>query len=197
MSLPSTPGETGAQFLIAKGYSLETALLLATLTGSIIYTDIQAHWQQLLMHSQQKASKLDAKWTSAIAALESTNFPIDLNMQSVMDSRQIGLHANTRQIFCRLAGALRFRQSDNKLNPTEIARQLQNALKQVENGFLRVSNSNYLKGNIKVHIPEKGFSHNEVQRLLLLFGGSDSAQPVPIALLIKMASADIGPNTAN
>ncbi len=194
---PSTPGETGAQFLIAKGYSLETALFLATLTGSMIYTDIQAHWQQLLMHSQQKASKPDMKWKSAIAALESTNFPIDLNIQSVMDSRQRGLHANTRQIFCRLAEALRFRQSDNKLNPTEIARQLEDALKQVENGFFKLSNSNYLKGNIQVHIPEKGFSRNEVQRLLLLFGGSASAQPVPIALMIKMASADIDPIDAN
>jgi hypothetical protein len=45
---PFEPGEAGAQLHSFKGYNLETAMFLASLTGSVIYTDVDAHWHSFI-----------------------------------------------------------------------------------------------------------------------------------------------------
>lgn len=49
---PLPVGEGGAQYQMLKGLNLEAALYLASLTGSVIHVDTQAHWEQLLTDAQ-------------------------------------------------------------------------------------------------------------------------------------------------
>ena len=51
---PIEPGNAGAQLKIMKGYSLETAMYLAALTGAVLYTDLKAHWEQLHLRQYQR-----------------------------------------------------------------------------------------------------------------------------------------------
>src|ERR1700730_15729821 len=78
---PIEPGEAGAELHSFKGFNLETGMFLASLTGSLIYTDADAHWQQLHSHAQAASSSPSADWASAAEAFGKVEFVIELDGQ--------------------------------------------------------------------------------------------------------------------
>src|SRR5260370_24989305 len=87
---PFEPGEAGAQLHSFKGYNLETAMFLASLTGSVIYTDVVAHWQQLHLHAEATSRVPSADWASAAEALHKVAFMVELDPQPLLGALQAG-----------------------------------------------------------------------------------------------------------
>lgn len=186
---PIAPGDAGAQYQIIKGYGLEAALYLASLTGSVIYTDVEAHWQQLLIHAQQGKMPPGEAWRPAVESLGTVSFPIELNAQPVLDVLRSGQHASMRPVLQRLAEVVRMPSSD--LAPNEIARQLATAGKEVESRWATASGSPRLAGRVQLYIPTEGFHRHDVQRLLLMFGKAKAIHPIPLALWIKLTPSRV------
>src|SRR5690606_32652632 len=101
------PREAGAQFLYFKGYSLEAAMYLATLTSSAIYTDVEAHWQQLHLYAVQTDRAADNSWAPVVKSLRAIDFPIDINAQTLYEVRQVGRFGGIRATMRRFAEAAR------------------------------------------------------------------------------------------
>ncbi len=98
---PIEPGEAGAQFLYLKGYNLESAMYLASLTGSSIYTDVQAHWQQLHMYALQGDRAPNSAWNPVVESLEAVSFPIEMNANTLLESLQAGRFGSIRPVLRR------------------------------------------------------------------------------------------------
>lgn len=184
---PIEPGETGAQFLYFKGYSLEAAMYLASLTGSAIYTDVEAHWQQLHLHAVQTGRAVAGSWTPVVESLRAIDFPIDMNAQTLYEVRQSGRFGGMRAAMRRLAEASR--QSSGQPQQDQIALQFTAAAKAVKSQWASVPHTLRLIGNVELSVPAGGFERNDVRRLLLTFGKAKTVHFIPFAMLIRLEAA--------
>jgi hypothetical protein len=184
---PIEPGEAGAQLHCFKGYNLETAMFLASLTGSVIYTDVDAHWQQLHLHAQATSRVPSADWASAVEALRKVALIIELDAQPLLGALQAGR-------FGRMKGKLRplvdaILQQAGAPQPDQVAQQISNAADSMQRVWTKVPPGHRLTGWIELSIPASGFDRNEVRRLLLAFGRVKSVRPIRMAILIKFKEA--------
>jgi hypothetical protein len=184
---PIDPGEENSQLLYYSGYSLEAALYLASLTGSAIYTDIEAHWQQLHMHARQANQPSSAEWGPVVRGLRTVGFPINTDVQTIYEDLQAGRFGRMRLAFRQLAEA--FDGASGPPQPNHIERQMANAAQTMPGERNKVPNAERLAGHIELSVPSGGFERNDVRRLLLTFGRAKSVRPIPFAMLIKLTAA--------
>jgi len=163
-----------------KGLNLESALYLATLTGSVIHVDTDAHWEQLLMDAQPAGAPAQREWDPVRQALAEITFPVDLNSQRVAQRISEGDVPPLRTLLRRLRDAV----ADSRSGPAPqaLAKQLRQARGKVERTSIPISDSQLLQVRLDVHVPSTGFSRHEVQRLLVMFAGVTRPRTVPYAL---------------
>jgi hypothetical protein len=180
---PLITGENGAQFLYVKGYSLEAAMFLAALTGSFIYTDIQAHWQQLQMHAVRGGSAqrdIDALH----ATVDDIQFELEPNPQAVLSNRHNGGQGSGRIAMRSFLHAL---TSENAaVLPPDAATQLRHSLDKAAREFRPTGGMNRLRSNAHISAPPGGFERNEVRRLLITFSGGMLPQRIVFAMLVDI-----------
>ena len=177
---PIPVGEAGAQYQIFKGLNLEGALYLATLTGSIIHVDTQAHWEQLLTYAQPAGAPSQRDWDPVREALREISFPVELNAQRIAERIANRDRPPIRSLLRQLAEAVSAPGSGPA--PTNLAKQLRQARGKVERPGENAGGSNLLRVRLELHVPPAGFSRQEVQRLLVMFAGVSQPQSVPYAL---------------
>lgn len=177
---PLPVGEAGAQFQIYKGLNLESALYLATLTGSVIHVDTDAHWEQLLMDAQPAGAPTQRVWEPVRQALTEITFPVDLDSRRVAQRLSEGDVPPVSTLLRRLGDAVA--ESGTGPAPRVLAKQLRQARGKVERTAIPISDSQLLQVRLDVHVPPTGFSRHEVQRLLVMFAGATQPRKVPYAL---------------
>ena len=182
------PGEAGAQFRCFKGYGMESGLYIATLTGSSIYTDVEAHWQQLHLHAMEAGKAQNAVWDSVVDELGKVDLPIYRNAYEIYDARRTGRLEHLRPVLRQVAEAVR--TSVSLQGATKLARTLSDTARRMhlhsDDGALSAK----LLGRIKLSVPIAGFERNDVRRLLLTYGKGSIGEPVPLAMLIEFEQRD-------
>jgi SEC-C motif len=194
---PIEPGEAGAQFLCSKGYSLESAMYLASLTASTIYTDVEAHWQQLHIYAQQDNRGQNAAWVPVVDSLRSVELPIETDRQLLYEGLQAGHFGSVRGVFRRLAEALQ--QQRVTAQTHQIARDLSKSTSAMQGERVKAQSDLRLVGRIELSVPIGGFQRNEVRRLLLTFGKAKAPHPIPFAMFIRVCGGGeqiVGPFVA-
>ena len=184
---PIESGDTGAQFLCLKGYGLESALYLATLTSSFIYTDVDAYWQQLHLHSLRADQLVTSAWAPVAESLRAIDFPVEINAKTLYEARKAGRFGGMRAAMRRFAKSVL--HSNDQLRPDQIASQFTKAAQTMHREWHDVPKTGRCVGKIELSIPIGGFERDEVRRLLLTFGRAKSIHPVPLAMLIKLEVA--------
>jgi hypothetical protein len=187
---PIEPGKTGGQVLILKGYNLESALYLASLTGSAIYTDLQAHWQQLHMYALEGDRTSNAVWTPVVDSLGAVNFPIELNPNALLEGLQAGRFRSIRPGLRRFAEAVQ--ESSTAPRADQISLQFNEAALGVQREWANVPSTVRLVGHVELSVPVAGFERNDVRRLLLTFGRAKSISPMPFAMMIRLEAGAAG-----
>lgn len=177
---PLPAGEPGAQFQIYKGLNLESAMYLATLTGSVIHVDTDAHWEQLLMDAQPGGAPSQRAWEPVRQALAEITFTVDLDPRRVAERLSNGDRPPIPTLLRRLAHSVSL--PGTGLTPHELAKQVRQARGKVERKATRADDKNVLKARVELHVPPAGFFRHEVQRLLVMFAGATRPRSVPYAL---------------
>lgn len=183
---PIVPGESGAQLQVFKGYSLEAAMYLAALTGSIIYTDLETLWGQLHLHALQTDPAATAAWGPVAESLRAVEFPIHMDPQTLHEIRSTGRIGGMRAAMRLFAEAVR---SGDRLRGDHVALQFTKAAQAMKGEWNNVPQTLRLTGRVEVSVPSGGFERNEVRRLLLTFGRAKSVHPIPFAMFIKVEEA--------
>jgi hypothetical protein len=175
---PLPVGEAGAQFQIYKGLNLESAMYLATLTGSVIHVDTDAHCEQLLIDAQPAGAPSQQAWAPVRQALGEITFPVDLNAHRVAKRLSSGDRPHIHSLLRRLAESVSAPGTGRTAD--EPAKQLRQARGKVERK--RTGDNQVLNMRLEVHVPPGGFCRHEVQRLLVMFAGATRPRSVPYAL---------------
>lgn len=181
---PVEPGEAGAQLLILKGYGLESAMFLASLTSSTIFTDVDAHWQQLHMHALQGDRSQDNIWKPVVDSLGDISFPIELGVEILLTELHAGRFGSIRPALRRIVEAAQ--QPSTAQCADQLTAQLNKAAEGIQREWADVPSVARLAGRIELSVPLTGFERNEVRRLLLTFGRAKTAIPIPFAMLIRL-----------
>ncbi len=176
---PLASGAAGGQYQIMKGLSLEAALYLATLTGSVLHTDVEGYWDQLTKYAQPAGAPSDRGWQDVVQALGAIRFPVELNLERIADAHNNGTRSEIRATFGRLFQALNARCGDAK--PAEIALEVAAIGRTIEAAWSPTSQGRRAAVRLQLHVPSTGFGRHEVQRLLIMFANSTRFRPVPFA----------------
>jgi hypothetical protein len=177
---PFPAGKDGAQYQIFKGPSLEAALYVASLTGSIIHVDTEAHWAQLLKDAQPGHAPSQSTWEPVRRALAEISFPVELNSQRVAERIASGDRPPIRSLLLRLAESIS--APGGGTDPSLLAKHMRQARGKVERAGKRAGDSNHVRARLEMHVPPAGFARHEVQRLLVMFAGVTRPRPIPFAL---------------
>lgn len=177
---PLPTGKDGAQYQIFKGLNLESALYIASLTGSIIHVDTEAYWAQLLKDAQPANAPSQRTWGPVQQALGEISFPVELNSRRVAERISSGDHPPIRSLLRRLAESAS--APGGGADPSMLAKHLRQARAKVERTRKRAGDRTQLLAHLELHVPPAGFARHEVQRLLVMFAGVTRPLSIPYAL---------------
>lgn len=174
---PLPEGKDAAQNQIFKGFSLEAALYIAALTGSVIHVDTQAHWEQLLRDAQSAGAPSQGGWAPVRQALGEISFPVETNWQRIAKRIASGDRPPIRSLLRQLAKSAT--ASEQGTNTTKLAKRIRQARSRVER---KQDGGTSITARLDLHVPVGGFARHEVQRLLVMFAGVTRPSTVPYAL---------------
>lgn len=162
-------------------------MFLASLTGSAIYTDFEAHWHQLNLCARQVAELPNQMWTPVVNELHKINFPIHLKPDALHAYLRNGKFGNMKAILRQLVNMMR--EPGTTSRGQQLAQQINKVAKEIEKEVTNAPNSQHLIGRIELSAPNGGFERNEVRRLLVSFGKTKQVLPVPLAIFINLDNA--------
>jgi hypothetical protein len=192
---PLPVGDAGAQFQIYKGLNLESAMYLATLTGSVIHVDNDAHWEQLLMDAQPAGAPSQRAWAPVRQALVEITFPVVQDSRRVAERLSIGDQPPIRSLLRHLVESVS--KPGTGPTPHMLAKQLRQARGKVERLAIPTDDNNALNARLELHVPPEGFFRHEVQRLMVMFAGATRPRSVPYALRLVFDELEINaPDTS-
>lgn len=181
---PMEPGEEGAQFLTFKGFNRETGIYLASLTGSIIYCQMDAVWNLLHLPDGERKFAPTADWSETTSKLEKICF--DLQIARRDGERTATPRAESaHNILKLLVQAAQSGHPADRLSLEEKVNEPWPASSTHETNQEHPSISVHLKASV----PVGGFERNDVTRLILTYGFSTNTFTIPLALKIQFDQA--------
>jgi hypothetical protein len=187
---PLVPGKAGGEIQVFRGMSLELAMFLAQLTGSLIYTDSPAHWKQLLSCAKNdEIGSNPSSWTPVIEVARKISLITELNPLINLELRASGMLGSIRRVFRRVLNSVLVTKEDDATQiAQDLARRLENATrrtgKEWDECTSEIDPSQRLRRRMDLLIPKGGFALTTVQRLLVAFGRTNRLRSVPLAVYI-------------
>lgn len=167
---PALSGDSG-EFKVMKGFARETGLYVATLTGSLVYTDSDTQWTRLHENDGVHSYGPDSAAERAVRCLESLDIkvPTVIHQHPVQPSGAGEALALLREI----AVALR---TGAAVEVDALAIEKVAQLPE-EDGLLTF--------RLRASVPLNGFKRTDVSRLVLTFGRLEDVAPVRLALFLE------------
>lgn len=186
---PLPVGRDAAQIQAFKGFSLEAAMYVASLTGSIIHVDSDACWMRLLRDAQPNGATSRHTCMPVRQALGEISFPVELDAQRVAERLAREERLPIGSLLRRLVVSVTSPASGPA--PIKLAKHIRQARSRVER---KGDDSTRLKARLELHVPPEGFSRHEVQRLLVMFAGVTRPLSIPYALRLVFDEGRDGEN---
>lgn len=172
---PPPSSAEGGEFKILKGFSRETGLFVATLTGSFVYTDSDTHWERLHESDGIHSYEPDPAAETAVRLID--NRKIEVPRHTYYHQVEPVAAKETRVLLRDVALAFRtgkaLQASDSAC--AEIAP--------------RPGDKGLLTFKVRASAPLDGFQRTDVSRLVLTFGRVDDVAPVRLAVFLDPVSA--------
>lgn len=190
---PMNPGREKGEFQIVKSFNLELGLFYAQFTGSVIYTDLQVHWEQL--HSQAAlahSSRPPSEWNALIDRVGGIDFPLDADLTIALQIRDDNRLGEIRSAFRRAVSVVRSHagRSVSKKDAKQLAEEWRRAKKNIRRDWQELGPtsdpSTRFRGRLDLAAPSGGFQRNTVRRLLLTFGRLAQVDSVPMAMFTRV-----------
>jgi hypothetical protein len=170
---PLSSGERG-EFKIMKGFARETGLYVATLTGSLVYTDSDTQWARLHETDGIHRYEPDPAASEAVHYLDSLHIKVPMLTyhHQVEPLGASGIRALLRSVAVALRAGVAL-----DVDAWAIAQEVPSS---EEEGLLI--------RKLQSSVPRNGFQHTDVSRLVLMFGRQEDVPPVRLALFLEPVS---------
>ncbi|GAA0703715.1 hypothetical protein [Dokdonella soli] len=183
---PLEVGTANAQLRVIKGCPLEGALYLATLTGSIVYTDVPIYWRQLHEHTVAARDGMDPVWMPMVEALRHVEYPLGVHARTVLRPRMSDAFEAMRTAL-RAVGDAAANRADARPHEA-LAASLRDAVEPMRRDWNPMSAEPWVGAQLEFSVPRGGFARQEVHRLLITYGKARTVVPVTMALFVRYTS---------
>jgi hypothetical protein len=198
---PSRPGEKNAQMLITHvAPNFEMGFFLAQITGSVLYTDNQYRWGEIISAADGSATGSSSYWAPLAAVISELIFEFELNPWVNLGARQAGHFGTIRKAFRDIVAEL-LKETD----PTSASAVVSNLMgvmrdahaitkaewetvhKRVDR-YSRNEPTQAYSGRLDCVIANRGFGIDAIRRLLLTFGTVKHWAAMPMAFRFGAAT---------
>ena len=175
--------DKGGQLLVPKmSPNFEMSLYVAQATGSLIVTDSQTRWGEIMEAQNRTDGVVKYPWNSLTEFIKGKEMLLSGDQAESFEWRQSGKLRDVRNSMKNIYNAATTVAPDR--NAVDRQRD------EFERSWLAKSTRidgtrSSFKATFECVIPEGGFIHNNVQRLLLTSGVENHTDSVPIAILIN------------
>ena len=171
---PLSSSDEGGEFHIQKGFARETGLYVATLTGSIVYTDSDTQWARL--HETDGVHHYEPNPAAEEVSRCLDNLHIKVPTPTYHHNVEPSDANETRTLLRRVAVALRAGAAIDVDAQATAAK----AHQPEEDGSLIYK--------LRSSVPLNGFQRTDVSRLVLTFGRLEDIVPVQLGLFLEPVS---------
>lgn len=186
LALLTPPQAPGGEFKVMKSFAREGGLYVATLTGSIVYTDSDTQWARLHEPDGVRTFNPDPATELAVRSLDGleVQVPVFIQRDAIQPPGADAVRVLLREVATALragaANVANVRVPDEVRQPTE---------------------EEMLIYRLRASAPLNGFKRTDVSRLVLTFGRLADVAPVRLALLLEPTTgrtnqemlSDLGP----
>ncbi|MGX9700548.1 hypothetical protein ACWYXK_26630 [Janthinobacterium lividum] len=162
---PLGSSDAGGELHLLKGFARETGLFVATLTGSIVYTDSDTQWARL--HDTDGVRHYGQDPTAGDVVRSLDNLPIEVSTSTYYHQVEPFGSGETRELLRRVAIALRAGVVPDTTGEVPKPQ--------------RDGSPTY---RLQSSVPLNGFQRTDVSRLVLTFGRLEDVVPVQLGLFL-------------
>lgn len=179
-------GDEGGQLLVSSmSPNFEMSLYIAQATGSLIVTDSQTRWEEIMHAQNRRDGVVNYPWNDLTDFIKGKELPLSADERENFALRQSGKLRDVRNSLKKIYNAVTTNPSDS--NAVDLLRdEFERACSATSTKVDETQSS--FKATFECVIPEGGVIHNNVQRLLLSSGVENHTDSVPMAVLINEAT---------
>lgn len=177
--------EGGQLAMSSMSPNFEMALFMAQVTGSAILTDSETRWDELV-RCQSASSEIATNLMTPLTDIINDNnhiFSVDprLNLGQAVGAK----FGPLRKLFKEVLIYTKERQNEPSTSLLEKYKSDFEAGIKNASGAYNTKEESLFKARLKFLIPRGGFTHNNVQRLLIKSGSSGHLSNVPMAIFLE------------
>lgn len=189
--------KNGSMMMYNLSPNFEISLFLAQVTGSILLTDNQYRWKEILSTQVQNFFQTQSQWAELLEQVREIKFPVHSHIFKTFDLRLQGKSERMRlalKNLCRIIKSPITKSNKEAVNK-KILKQLQSAeaiaFKDIQTPSLNPDFDKLIDITMKSQCslsffaPQGGIQHHNTQRLLISYGGKEHLDNVPIAVYVN------------
>lgn len=177
---PPASSGSGGELKVMKGFSRETGLFIATLTGAFVYTNSDTMWAWLHDTDGVHSYESDPASAKAIDCLDGLHIqvPAPLLGHPVQSTSA----DSTRQLLRKISVALRRGEAVDTEAP------------ETDDTDSPKDDSDLRTFKLRASVPMNGFPRTDVSRLVLTFGRLQDVAPVRLAIFLEPVQQTVQPS---
>ncbi|MFT5138042.1 MAG: hypothetical protein ACI8XV_003090 [Arenicella sp.] len=175
----------GQLMMTSMAPNFEMALFMAQITGSAILTDSETRWDELVHSQSTIGGKVSNQMKSLTDIINNNQYIFSADHNVNLDRTVRSKFGVLRKIFHEVF--IHAKEKQSVLNRSLFEKYKYDFEKGTKNanGAYNMQEENVFKARLKFLIPQSGFTHNNVQRLLIKSGSSGHLNDVPMAIFIE------------
>lgn len=168
---PPPMTEGSGEFKVMKGFSRETGLYIATLTGAFVYTNSDTMWARLHETDGVHTYELDPSAAKAMGCLDGRRIQVPAALLAAPVELKSADY--TRELLRTMSVALRLGESLDTHSPV------------TDNPDSLQDDDNMYTFVLRLSVPSNGFQRTDVSRLVLTFGRLQEVAPVRLGIFLQ------------
>lgn len=164
--------------------NFEMSLFIAQISGAFLLTDSPYRWEEIKNSQSKQGNTVVYHWGDLSKLINNLEYRIIANPQESFRLRVEGNFGNIRKAFRSIYSAI---QNNKDIPNTNFIERLKNEF--IVGYEISQKDANkgkdYFSGKFICLIPQSGFVHNNVQRMLLICGSKNHLNSVPMAIFVE------------
>jgi len=178
--------EEGGQLMISSmSPNFEMALFTAQITGSAILTDSETRWDEFVRSQSASGGQISYPMKPVTDIINNHQYTLSADSNLNLDQAVMAKFGALRKLFREISPKMNEKQSESSVSQFDKFNSDFEEGTKSANGSYNTQEESLFKARLKFLVPQGGFTHNNVQRLLIKSGSSGHLSNVPMSIFLE------------
>lgn len=177
--------EGGQLMMSSMSPNFEMALFTAQITGSAILTDSETRWDEFVRSQYTSGGEISYPMKTLTDIINNHQYTLSADPKNNLDQAVVAKFGSLRKLFQELLIQTKGKQSEPSVSLLDKFKSDFEEGKKNANGSYNAQEESLFKARLKFLVPQGGFTHNNVQRLLIKSGSSGHLNNVPMCMFLE------------